>query len=998
VGTQALVGRDAELAKGRAALDRVLSARGALVLFSGEAGIGKTSLADAIAADAEERGAVVAWGRCWEAGGAPAYWPWTQAFRALGLEDPFAAATDAATNEAREIRFRLFDRGVELLRARASQGPVVIVLDDLHAADVPSLLFLQLVAKSLRLGARLGIVCTYRDAEARLAGEVGTLLSRIARDGELMAPPRLSASQVSEWVRAERPDASEAVALRVHEVSEGNPLFVAELLRLRTSLDVADLPDGLRAILDEHLARVGPETKVALEVASVLGREWDPADAAALAELSADAIASRIAEARSAGLVTSLGSAKQAFAHMLIRDALYGALAPSRRAALHAAAGERLAGRGDLATAAHHLFEAGDRERAATVALDAVRSALATLAFEDAKALASRALEVAAPESEVACELALLAAEALVRMGASVEGKPAALRAADVASRIGAPRLLARAALAHGAEIGTGMVDPAQVDLLRRARAALGKEDDLLLARVTARLASALVPPATSEQWQEALATASDAVAMARRLGDEDTLLFVLRYVASARGYGVPSPERYALAGEVVALAEKLDRRLVLIDVLGFWAAVLRESGDLEGMRKALDRWVELVREHPRPHYAWRVPMVLGMHALLDGDIERSERLSEEAKRLADECDSPGGKIAWALNRIATASVRGDFNLLQRDLERLRPILSRVQGSFYESILAFVAEGRREDALARLRIITAPDVGELQVPRLLMLGMCAAELKDREAAERLAEQMAAHQGESEVFWGGHGSAMFGPLSLFAARICALAGREAEARRLYGAAHATVSRLASPLLVAMVEKERDALGAPPSAPVSRSPVSRQSIALERDGDIWRVRSSSGASVTVKDGKGLHYLAELVRLEGTEVHVTQLVGIDDADVSARSSAGPVLDAKAKAAYKERLEDLRDRLEEAHRNNDAATAERAEAEIDAIADQLAGAVGLGGRDRQVGSHVERARINVQRRLRDVLRRIADHDPHLARYLEASIKTGTWCSFRPP
>jgi hypothetical protein len=87
---QPLIGRDTELAAGRAALERVLGGRGALLLFSGEAGIGKTALADAVAAAAEQAGARVAWGRCWESGEAPAYWPWTQVFRALGAEDPFA--------------------------------------------------------------------------------------------------------------------------------------------------------------------------------------------------------------------------------------------------------------------------------------------------------------------------------------------------------------------------------------------------------------------------------------------------------------------------------------------------------------------------------------------------------------------------------------------------------------------------------------------------------------------------------------------------------------------------------------------------------------------------------------------------------------------------------------------------------------------------------------------------------------------------------------------
>jgi non-specific serine/threonine protein kinase len=126
----------------------------------------------------------------------------------------------------------------------------------------------------------------------------------------------------------------------------------------------------------------------------------------------------------------------------------------------------------------------------------------------------------------------------------------------------------------------------------------------------------------------------------------------------------------------------------------------------------------------------------------------------------------------------------------------------------------------------------------------------------------------------------------------------------------------------------------------------------------------------------------------------VHVLELAGIDEAP----ADAGSVLDAKAKDQYKSRLEDLENDLEEATRHSDTGRAERARAEIDAIAGELASAVGLGGRDRKAASNVERARVNVQRRLRDAIERIAELDPGLGRYLSASIRTGTYCSFSPP
>ena len=114
-------------------------------------------------------------------------------------------------------------------------------------------------------------------------------------------------------------------------------------------------------------------------------------------------------------------------------------------------------------------------------------------------------------------------------------------------------------------------------------------------------------------------------------------------------------------------------------------------------------------------------------------------------------------------------------------------------------------------------------------------------------------------------------------------------------------------------------------------------------------------------------------------------------------ALATPGPVLDAQAKAAYKKRLEALEDEISEADGFGDEGRANRAREEIEVLATQLAGAVGLGGRDRRAASDAERARINVQRRLKDAIESIGHCDADLGRYLAAAVKTGTYCSFTP-
>jgi hypothetical protein len=158
--------------------------------------------------------------------------------------------------------------------------------------------------------------------------------------------------------------------------------------------------------------------------------------------------------------------------------------------------------------------------------------------------------------------------------------------------------------------------------------------------------------------------------------------------------------------------------------------------------------------------------------------------------------------------------------------------------------------------------------------------------------------------------------------------------------------------------------------------------------------------------------LRYLARLLANPGVEVHAIELVagseggGDTTAPValaagleiqSGADSAGPLLDSSAKASYRERLEELRLDIDEAESFNDPERAARAREEMDFIARELAGAVGLGGRDRQAGSNAERARVNATRAIRSAIKRIADYDENLGRELEATVRTGTFCAYEP-
>jgi len=300
-------------------------------------------------------------------------------------------------------------------------------------------------------------------------------------------------------------------------------------------------------------------------------------------------------------------------------------------------------------------------------------------------------------------------------------------------------------------------------------------------------------------------------------------------------------------------------------------------------------------------------------------------------------------------------------------------------------------------------------------PTLIIAAEACTLLEDRESAMPIQEQLKARAFGNPFFWGRGSSYAIGPTSRVLGDLARLLGRRAEARRDYEEAIDLCRRIgAKPFLelsLAALERltqekssgersdaEDTRRSASPSAATTElaTPPGRRGardFSLRREGDVWAVEGGSGAPFRVKHSKGLSYLNELLAHPGQDLHVLSLIGVE----YRAGDAGAVLDARAKADYRKRLERLEDQISQAEEFGDAEHANRAREEIERLASQLAGAVGLGGRDRRASSDVERARINVQRRLKDAIESIDQCDAALGRYLAAAVKTGTYCSFTP-
>ncbi|HET7855248.1 MAG TPA: BTAD domain-containing putative transcriptional regulator, partial [Gaiellaceae bacterium] len=252
------VGRELELEQLDAGLEDAMSGRGRLFLLVGEPGIGKSRLADEFASRAKQRGANVLWGRCWEAGGASAYWPWVQSLRsyvrAHDAEQLRSLVADRAPELAQLLpeleglstdlpasrvldpdsaRFRLFDSVTGFLRNASRERALVLVLDDLHAADEPSLLLLRFLAAELA-EIPIVVVGTYRDEEASEDDPRAADLSELRRlPLQQMRLGGLSEADVASFIELSTTVVpSERLVNALHTETEGNPLFVGEVVRL----------------------------------------------------------------------------------------------------------------------------------------------------------------------------------------------------------------------------------------------------------------------------------------------------------------------------------------------------------------------------------------------------------------------------------------------------------------------------------------------------------------------------------------------------------------------------------------------------------------------------------------------------------------------------------------------------------------------------------------------------------------------------------------------
>ncbi|WP_162942080.1 AfsR/SARP family transcriptional regulator [Desertimonas flava] len=387
-----VVGRQREWRELVAALDRAERGSTQLVLLEGEAGIGKSTLLEALAQYATQRGWRQATGRCVEAGLAPSLWPALEIVRDLvdGGTPPDAATNPLVQLIVDDVRpsaptsVELVTSFVELLDALGS-GPLLVILDDVHWADRATLDVLNVAAQ--RLGQRpVVIVAAFRPPGEIPGSQLTETLGRLRRLPALtsVVVSPLEVDEVAELMTqtsGATPDSELAAHVRAR--AGGNPLFVVELARLAGERGVAgptNVPDAIRDVVRERLARLPERATAELEIAAVLGERFQLQTVIAASDRSAD----DCLDALDAAIVTRIivpDGPDYRFAHALVRDAVLADLSPVRRQRLHAAVADAIAatlgdGPSTAEPIAHHRL-------AARAVLDPVLVAEALVAAAD---------------------------------------------------------------------------------------------------------------------------------------------------------------------------------------------------------------------------------------------------------------------------------------------------------------------------------------------------------------------------------------------------------------------------------------------------------------------------------------------------------------------------------------------------------------------------------------------------------------------------------------
>jgi DNA-binding CsgD family transcriptional regulator len=718
------VGRATELAALRALLPWDENDGRRIVLVGGEPGSGKTRLAREFAVGAAADGAAVLHGACDPEVRSP-YGPFVEALdqlvrvidaaelrAALGtaggeltriLPDLPARVGDLAppvTADPDTERHRLHTAVTDLLAGVSSRRPVLLVLEDGHWADAPTLLLLRHLARAAG-HARLLVLATFRDTEVELP-ELSAALADLRRSEGVvrLRLAGLTGDEVTEFVRrasgADTGAALPELARTISDLTEGHPFLVCELWRTLVETEAVELVDGavrvtrpltdlgtpesVREVVSQRLSRLAPETTDFLELMATAGAEFELAVVRRAVTLGDAELVRVLEEAVGSGMIEELpgGSLSYRFTHELVRRALYARLGAVQRADLHLRVGEALE-RGDdrtgrvLADLAYHFAAAAPLDgagRAVEYNVRAADAAMSALAYDEAAARLRTALDLRPEPVPERAELFLALGTASHRAGKVLDALDAFQEAAALARELGSAELLAGAAIGYEEACWRpGMADAGAVELLEEAVATLPEEGSTLRAGLLSGLARALDFQGDHGRASDARAVA---IAMARTFEDPTALATVLMRAYWSRSSSLE--DVLDMLTEARDLGEQLGNTEIRAEAIAWRVPAFVALCDLDAARREVSLLRETAEQTAQPfmlhvaeHYGSAI--ALGDGRLRDADA-MAERSHEWSRLLT-------GRDASGVHGIQMFSLRRE----QGRLSELVPLVELLAGT-----------------------------------------------------------------------------------------------------------------------------------------------------------------------------------------------------------------------------------------------------------------------------------------------------------------------------
>jgi DNA-binding winged helix-turn-helix (wHTH) protein len=663
--------------------ETVASVQRRVVLVSGDAGIGKTTLCSVFAATHRE--AVVLYGRCDEELSIP-YQPWREVLTSLDRDvpdivgvrrealAPLLGGPGAVDLESDSARFALYNSVLDVLDTVAARGKAaLVVLDDLHWADVQTLALLRhLIERALTTPVL--VMATFRESDIDTSHPLAVLLAATHREAGVtrMALRGLDDGEVLgllETVAGHEMD-HDGLALRdlLRAETEGNPFFVTEILRHLAETGAISrqgdgrwtspahlrnqgLPVSVREVVGRRVQRLGPAARKALDTASVIGREFDLGLLCELLGEDPMRTFGRLGPAVDNALVTD-AVGRFAFTHAIVAHTLYTELSPTLRAFIHQAVAVALERQfADVAERAaeiaHHWIHAitpHNRGKAAEYARRAGDYALSSLAPEDACTWYRQALALLPTEHTTQrCEV-LVGLGTAQRQAGDAAHRETLLQAGRLAIELHHNDLLVRAALANnrGDVSRFGTIDDERVEILRHAITVRpGGPDGALLQAI-------LAIEIHSGPGDEVEAAVSCALALARETGEDRIAAHVTRLTESALRTLDALDRREQLLREGIAAAERTGDALLRGTLSMSHHAIALERGDRDTMNQERDIRDSFAKRSPEPYVRWTNTQTQSIHLFLDGDLDGAEAAAHAAFELGVATGQPEAFLGYA--------------------------------------------------------------------------------------------------------------------------------------------------------------------------------------------------------------------------------------------------------------------------------------------------------------------------------------------------------------